>query len=373
MRKFIQNVLYPFTFKKRDQELKKLLLSNNFNTTSKEILSVEFGEEFLAQNGIKQLPQHPINLKPSYMDKDSGFLRQLFALFMTVGYVHRLRNNEKTDSDNTIYYNPLIHSSIGKIGLTSATIATIAFKPLVAVLSVFSGMFSSARGAYLAGFTKFSPTSSFADLIGHEHVHILQRESIYRSQHLMDYDVFENEMKDSISQNIGGLNATRIKIDTVASIGTSAYFRTDAEVQARIHTIVAHGSKRWGRLPQNRNEFYAAMDEAGIEIPNSLSEIKTNISIKNSCSNFQRKTNLVATFKRFARKHLNPEIAELNSATNAWLQKSAKEEFWKTSMPYLYGHWLELIGDPDGRKKMGYRTLKTLDDLNNLKEPVLNL
>jgi hypothetical protein len=118
------------------------------------------------------------------------------------------------------------------------------------------------------------------------------------------------------------------------------YLREGIEIQARIHQIIIDGYPRWGKVPANRDEFYAAMKNAGCKLPPEIEKHLEDLPANSSAKSF------LSCAKGTCYKV--EEIDEVNDSFN----KEGQAEFWNKVMPALYGDLIELYGDKLGGKRM---------------------
>lgn len=199
------------------------------------------------------------------------------------------------------------------------------------------------------------PFRSTLDILGHEHIHVLQKQNHPANN---SFDMLDDTVKHMFLANMTPVGKGINKVDNIVTFGTSRYLINDCEVQARLHTIMVHGSKRWGSLPKNRHQLWAALHDSGLSMPSSIREEfdreEFNNAIKNDFSNASRfwKPELSDKFFRCIRKVFNPEVTELQSAQRSLYNESLRETFWRFSLPLYYGHLLALYGDRHGLDRM---------------------
>jgi len=126
----------------------------------------------------------------------------------------------------------------------------------------------------------------------------------------------------------------------------------DVQTEVILHTIMTHGRQRWGRLPLTPHELWASLIDCGLTAPAKIND-KLSSSSKDSHLLFHR-SGLSSYFNSSLRSITDKAAAELNAATRAHILSDLKETFWTETLPYLYGHLLELYGDKNGRKLMGF-------------------
>lgn len=360
------NSLFEFG---RGARMRKLF--DKGKATSRQILEVEFGHfppkgiDFADQNHLDTR----VNLRSSLQDKDAGFLTKILTTTMALGYVHgkeQVTGSELKEAkkDQSIYMNPILMGTIGKLitGKMTYTGASMLLGNLsLAGLAAFAHRYEFLLGTSLLTTLRHVPIiqivtmpfKSFSDVVGHEHIHVLQIHDGERAKtgFDMDEDHFKGKVREA-QKEFPWYKRIRGRFDRVASLGVSSYFLNDVEIQARLHTLMVHGYKRWGRLPGNREEFTAAAIDCGLNAPREVHE-RIKASKNPNVADFL-KPGLTGTFMRCARKSFGTDTAEINAAQRAMMDKDLQRDFWKTTLPFMYGHLLELYGDPYGRRKMGY-------------------
>jgi len=350
------------------------------NATSREILETEFGH--WPPNGInvtstKHLDK-TVELKSHFEDNRSGAFDKFFNTVATLGYVYgketmlpRSKKNDYGQADETIFFNPVLMGTIGKAGaaflaytLASRFIADLSLTGALNFLldhELLSLMVFATSLRHLAITQIFThPFHSYSDVIGHEHIHILQIHDKKRAK--TGYDMDQDHFKDMVTENsesFSRLKKFRKFMDNVFSFGTSRYLLNDVEVQARLHTVMVHGYHRWGRLPENRQEFIAACVDSGLKVHPAIR--KEADLLPQEVRNEFIKPGLTGAFMRAARDIISNEVGELNAAHRAIMDENLQYSFWDETLPYMYGHLLELYGDKKGRHKMGWTKLHDED------------
>jgi hypothetical protein len=118
-----------------------------------------------------------------------------------------------------------------------------------------------------------------------------------------------------------------------------------SEIQARIHQIVIDGYPRWGRLPAARDEFYAAMQNAGFKLPPEIEKQLENLPADSSARHF-------LSCEKATSKVCKNKVADIQSIIEALPEKS-RSGFWNEVMPALYSDLIEMYGDGPGRARLG--------------------
>ncbi len=355
---------------------------NRGQATSREILEAEFGH--FPPTGLDYRPTNhldtAVSIRSHFQDKKMGVFSKAISTVGVAGYVYGKEHPTAKDQtkslipeEQNIFINKALLGSVGRVAL-GAIGASLAVR-FLSDLSV-SGMVDFLKGHQFLALTMFatslrhlplthiygiSLTSRLPDTLGHEHIHILQIHDKNRAN--TRWPIEDNHFKNGVTENFetfSRFKKTRKFFDDALSLNMSRYLLNDVEIQARLHTVLVHGYERWGKLPENRAEFFAACVDAGLNVPKKFRE-----EIDATLSPEEKKTfikpGLSSTFMRHARGFTNAETAELNAAQRSIMDETFQHKHWDETMPFLYGHLLELYGDPGGRKKMQYTTHMGLD------------
>lgn len=258
-----------------------------------------------------------------------------------------------------MYINPLISFPAGAalsvfalygLALSSLMLASL-FPPLALIPA---GLFaltalSSLRGAMMTSIVEKLYNNSM-DAIGHEHVHILQKDDLESGK--SGFNIVANTLKTKLENALKARAPKRYYLDNMLSGNTVSYFLNDYELQARLHNLVACGYQKHGRIPMSRHELWAALIDTGVMAPQEIHEELKNSSDR-SHEDFH-KPGPRSSFNRAARGLADKTVAEMNTAYRAHLFDDLKNKFWRETLPYLYGHLLELYGHETGRQDMGF-------------------
>jgi len=118
--------------------------------------------------------------------------------------------------------------------------------------------------------------------LGHETAHILQGDHYWRAQGVFGYvnsqkiwssqkNAASNEIVNRVFEEHQTKRSILMRLfDMVSGSLGSNYYKQGLEIQARLHEIVTDGYQRWGVVPQNRVEFFAAMENSGFKLPESI-------------------------------------------------------------------------------------------------------
>lgn len=355
-------ILAPF---ERDRAAFKAYAENE-SLPSDDLLQLDFGDALSKQFSNRKRNTTPIHLKsPSKIPTKSLFRRMLPFLASPATVYNQNPDTDDSDREDihrSIYLSRAYPAAQQFLATTAFfALLTPAESPEALVVKtawVAAVLASLQRWTIIASLKSSLLQSDFMNVIGHEHMHVLQHLDLESSGTGLDITT-RNPFKSIADTAINNKNAT---INKILAFGQADYLRTDSEIQARLRTILAHGIKRWGRLPVTREEFWAGMIDCGLRAPPHILDIVAS-SQSPEIRTFY-KTGMTQSFLRAARARTDRSTAELNVAEGAHNTPEAKKIFWNITLPYLYGHFLELVGIEHGRKMMGFITTETEDGLS---------
>jgi|GEM_PF-5171671 len=376
--------LRPWSFYRRERELYKQLAAGTALNSST-LLEIDFGHFPPKGLQITERNENPVNIRSIYQDHFRTPLNKLTGSLFMGGYVHTKKTTiaqmedyaasidisaakkekpETADSaseyDRSLYLNNFLYSPVGQAGYLSALwsmpviIKAFSTDPALSALSIFFVVpfLSSLRLSPLTHLT--NAVKEFAiQTVGHEHLHLLQRQDDDETKtgfHCFDNNFYKRDEREVRESKLRMFLTT---IDDTASYNSIHYLRSDYETQARLHVLTARNYSRWGRLPTTKHELWAALIDAGMNAPRRIHKALKEGPVEGKPEDFL-KPGLTATFGRAARRSLNTDVADLNVGTRSLHQTFRKERHWEETLPYLYGHMLELYGDRNGRLYMGF-------------------
>jgi hypothetical protein len=195
--------------------------------------------------------------------------------------------------------------------------------------------------------------------IAHESAHLLQGDHYWRAKEVFGHansqkiwtdqtnassNIIAKEAFDSHTKTPGILMRLFNKVS--GSLGSS-YYQQGIEIQARIHEVVSDGYQRWGTMPGNRAELYAALENAGLKVPEKfLNEIQKSPMAEDIEILFQSKK---------AAGNSSLAAADINFTANL-LTDEGQDKFWDQTMPALYADLIEMYGDGPGRERFDLGT-----------------
>jgi hypothetical protein len=393
LKKWAKYLFYPVSFRRRDWALFRKLANNNNEVTSAELLEIELGKAVLddiapGRKGLaaKDDPLRTVipvvgmykNPHMKYMHINPLFntlMSMISAGFCRTTPRNRYKLKKMSGATverdyRTIYMNRIfVFSPIGQLMFLSwfhsmalegakriadrlHGVAKLASEHRIALPLAASLGISHSRSAVIRLLEY--PVACFADTVGHEHIHFLQKRD--RDTGATGFNVMARTFQKAAMARAAALHPGIAKADRIASLGTNTYFGMDHEIEARLHTTLAHGARRWGRLPKTRLELWLALDDCGLAVPAAIKQelAAAPAEALAAAADFLRRPGLGAKLSRISRRAFSPDIAELRIAQNTLIDKELKAEHWRETLPYLYGHLLELYGRPTGRAEMGF-------------------
>ena len=336
--------------------------------TTRRLLEIEYGAYPLEGAQISADNDHTVQLKAYWQDEERSVIKRIMKTASSTGYFS-IKKNSNNGNDRTIFLNSFVHSPLGQGRITALyhipvlkKVAQFGLAMLAGTLSVGKAVMVAAQHAYGAALVAVGASSArFAiaaqiltlpyraamDPLGREHIHILQTTEAEKTK----FNPYESTLYKDLKKSFNGKQKALAITNTICSFGMLPYISRDAEIQANMHTALARGyRKKWQRLPRTRHELWAALAELGIKPPAAIREELKNTT-EDKAKTFL-KPGLRATFNRYSQKLIRTDVADLDAINEGLLRDDLKEKFWRDTLPYLYGHLLELYGDPAGRQRL---------------------
>ncbi len=323
------------------------LLRNRDSISGEEILRLGFGEFPL--RGIEctdaEHLKSTVAIKP--MSEISRGIGNKFRLFLTTAAFSRRTNTiHHRVSRYSIPKQLIAHTAPILFGAALFLLAeAVGYPILLALLPVIwsSGRHDAAAQFLFRSFNlrNFPQVQSLADKIQHEGFHFIQGDRVpawapFLSVAYSNIPLWKDII--AVSDNVFGLSAP-------------GNYTKDREVQARLHVKLTHGYKRWGRLPANETELWAALIDSGLFAPRHIKEKVAKAAAENSeVKRFLKSPKLF----RLASALVCDSTAGLNVANAHYTKLGLRDYFWDIAMPYFYGQMLELYGDKQGKRKMDF-------------------
>lgn len=358
----------PLNFYARDHEFYRRHAAGPLS--SRDIIEIEYGGTMPKGWDIVDRPYQnkPVEITTTLTNKHSNLLQKARTSLLTLGYVDIGKNKKPDISKNDgntpppLTLNKIMLSPIGQgATLHALSSLTMTIAPLVAALNPVGiiktvpllalWMITSLRNQPLTRLLSI-PFSPAMDTVGHENIHVLQVRDPHETR--TGYNILKKSFREAAFNkrwDSGIIGKTAIIAEMSVSYMMAPYFRADYEIQARMNTLLTHNYQSWGRMPRTKHELWAALIGAGLRAP---AIIHRELAQSTEDTSVFYKPGLRATFSRAAAQALAPHIAEMNTAYWGLYRKDLKEEYWRNTLPYIYGHLTELCGDPDGLRRMGY-------------------
>ncbi len=169
-----------------------------------------------------------------------------------------------------------------------------------------------------------------ADVIAHENAHLFQ---------LHDH-------RKSLSSAFD--DRTRLSLLFEDASGYVKYVSGEAEMQARLFTVISNAYVQHGILPTNKYELWACLESQGMEAPEEIKELaRRNKDVKNAFAKFPRSGEYMA---HYADKK---GVGDLNEVQDNIDEAQGRFNLWNFVYPFIYGDLLEIMGDRQGHKRMG--------------------
>lgn len=186
-------------------------------------------------------------------------------------------------------------------------------------------------------FCRYSKTR--ADSISHENIHILQKYMIQQGIS----DLFGRFLRHGVK---GMLKDNPSK--------DGKYYCAEDEIQTRLHMLVSSYYRDHRKIPLNQHELWSLLHHEGVKLHSRCVE-----------SLYQSPQGLKALGKFFRERRPwigRPAVRDINRALLS-IHPSQRDKFCRITLPALYGSLLELYGDQEGSRRMGYAHNITLMDL----------
>ena len=150
--------------------------------------------------------------------------------------------------------------------------------------------------------------------------------------------------------------------------------RGGKEVQARLIQLMAVKYPQWGRLPQNQEELWVAMQDAGLKPPPGIQK-ETAGWQKHMPAGMMKLLGKSSTLRQAHAQfstaaapdsHGNAMVLEHLNHVQKSLTPEGREVFWRETIPAMYSDFIEMAGDGRGGERFGLGTnqLGALRELN---------
>ncbi|MCB1538359.1 MAG: hypothetical protein H6865_04930 [Rhodospirillales bacterium] len=334
----------PISFRKRDRRVAQLIRKGS--ATDDEIFAAQFGE-WPAKGLHQDTPRPDVVSFKGYFSGTRGLLEMPF----TMAYANP--NND----DRAIHINRLtLNPAAPVLGILTSRMAFarahdilepllgIEFLRMFAVAAFALSGFSSYRYAVASSLSKLL-APSVSDIIGEEHIHILQFKD---GSDITARRAFLNDARNILANRTGlyklGTDVLQ-GLDMLLTLMPREHYAQDHEQQARLHNLIVRGYKAWGKIPETEDELIAALADMGIMRPKIVYDYLKDDGQINVCATFNKnaQTGYVAA-----------PAGEMNLGLNTFRSSEVLLRFWKDYLPLLYADLLVKYGDSKGFERMGY-------------------
>ena len=356
MKEIIEKMFgHPISFRSRDHRVAELVRKRT--TTDDELFAAQFLD--WPVRGLEKDTPRPQEVR----------FRNFAGLF-TIAYVRQ------DTPEREIHLNRLLLSPVGSlIGAVSSRQAWARLHDVIEGIDLFESRLlsprieitllaigalcfaSSYRYAAASSLVKLF-ASSIADEVGQEHIHLMQTKDGDQS---FARAAFQAAAKDAVNNSPpltrAAIEAAQL-IDVLLTWMPRDYFGADHEIQARLHNLMVRGYPAWGRLPQTKDELWAALYDMGVKAP-AMDGFRGNF-LANAIEqwlSFPGREALHQTFRKHSRLligHTAPPVAEINIGLNATRSNEVLKDYWLDCLPAAFGDLLIKYGDSRGRQKMGF-------------------
>jgi len=340
-------IIPPISFRKRDKAVTKLIRAGQ--ATDDELFEAQFNEWPVRGLNKDTNCSDIVHFKGFHSDKKLNPFSYIFSM----GYTRKEDVNDKTIYLNGGLLSPLGHvlgALTTRLAIARAHDALELFiatrAPALTPELLIISFLSSYRYAIASSLTRmFAP--SVADIVGEEQIHIKQFKEDNRN---IARAAFQNVASDWLNNQkaLPKLGTQFMQaIDSVLTMMPRSYFSSDYELQARMHNVIVRGYPVWGKIPENIDEFYMAMQDMGIKSPKIVRKHYADPAFDPLKLEFKKHASWVEAYT-------SPPNAEMNIGLNSYRSKDVLEMYWHDCLPYLYGDLLVKYGDSNGLERMGY-------------------
>jgi hypothetical protein len=200
----------------------------------------------------------------------------------------------------------------------------------------------------------------FSNTLSHEHIHRLQASenetgwsSAFWNPNMLFLKMpeYNSGIKGKAKNLIGKIAKQTFDkhahIKTGGHFNVTNYFSKEYEIQARLHELMVQGHTSWQKLPANKCELWAALNNLGLKMPIKY-RIELHASEEGRAALREFK---VSPVLRYSARHT---IRDLNYISDYIGYESKRETFWNEALPAIYSNLIELYGDGPGRERFGF-------------------
>lgn len=171
-----------------------------------------------------------------------------------------------------------------------------------------------------------------ADTIAHENIHILQKIMIQQGLRNSFGQFYRHGVKEMVHKNAGSY---------------ARYLCAEDEFQVRLHLLVSRYYRDHGKIPLNQHELWSMLHHEGVKITdNCLQALYESDQGLRALGKFFRDPKTLPLFKSGLMREINTALYSISD--------HHKEKFCRVTIPALYGSLLEIYGDREGSRRMGY-------------------
>ena len=225
---------------------------------------------------------------------------------------------------------------------TSLVIFANTFKPFPIMSTLFLLGTTALKTLSLGGFVmKDKPTVH----LNHMYRWFAQSQSGRRYlSHVLSHEfqhvVQQRDLQESLSSSFDGdrLGIAGLLKDDASKY--QKYLADEAEIQARLHTVVVGAYHQFERMPTNHFELMSMLATQGIATFPTMMGLGAGRAYK-------KDTEL---FDRYADKSAIDGLKDVIKA----IDPKHKSDFFNRVLPFVYGDLIELYGDQQGHKRFGH-------------------
>ncbi|MFP4098318.1 MAG: hypothetical protein ACLFP8_06225 [Alphaproteobacteria bacterium] len=196
---------------------------------------------------------------------------------------------------------------------------------------------------------RLNEKSNIVEAVRHETLHIITGDGADGATQIYGhdggYEVLQSQMSlengDPVAKIFDEHTNTRyLTRESPERLEFIKYINESQELQAHMGSTIAEGYQSWGRVPNTKEQFFVAMKNAGVDIPDQVME------------QFKGSPTLKETQHIFSGQPLSdaPFVRKINLSQSI-LTDAGKAEFWNEGMTRLYADYLEGLGDGPGRAR----------------------
>lgn len=126
------------------------------------------------------------------------------------------------------------------------------------------------------------------------------------------------------------------------------YLAAEAEIQARLHTVIVNAYQQAGIMPTCKQTLIAALYSQGIDIPQKIiTKMQSTMTGVQALEQYPRCHDFIEGYSDKRTVHNMNKLAKA-------IMPEHTEFFWTIIIPRIYGDSIEILGDRQGMKRMGH-------------------